>query len=451
MKIIPEKIPKKKLLTILSKSSNFGNLGMFVGAGFSKAVLNSEHNDIALSWGDLLEKASRNMSIKYNEIDIGGVGYPEVASKICDLHSTKYEVNYSKSLFKLKEEISALTSWYPEKKQREKYSGYLNDLIPNWIITTNYDLVLESLFTGKCLPLSPNESMCAPKGIVPIYHLHGIRSIPESIVITQEDYVSLFRPHEYRQIKLALTIKESTVLLLGYGLGDVNVLTALDWSKNVFSSSNENYPNEVIQVVRKTQPSSMAYRDRNGIFIYEVNDLDDFFIEFCKENRKYQEKETKNKETLAEFISSLEQASEASIGKFINDENYRAVRLNILAEFTLPVISGFISFLSEVYDELWKLAEPSGAFEAYNKNLIVQLDILTILKFNQIPPALLETIAYNLNRVGSYIGPNLGESRSANSTFNKRKGDLSEELITELKNIAEQHHYSSLKCLIRRI
>lgn len=446
-----EKFSKKRLLKILSESSDFGNLGMFVGAGFSKAVLNGGARNIALSWGELLEKASKKMSIKYDEIDIDGIGYPEVASKICELHSIKKSIEYSKSLFKLKEEISALTSWYPEKENREKYSVYLNDLLPNWIITTNYDLVIESLLTGKCLPLSPSESMCAPKGIVPIYHLHGVRSTPESIVISQEDYVSLFRPHEYRQIKLALTIKESTVLLLGYGLGDVNVLTALDWSKNVFSSSNENYPNEVIQVVRKENPSTKAYKDRNGILIYEVSDLDDFFEDFSKENRSYLTKKAKDEESLVEIISKLEEPSEALVGKFIDDEEFRLGILKVLAKFTSPVISGFISFLSEVFDELWKRAEPNCAFEAYNENLIVQLDMLTTLELEQIPPALLETIAYNLNRVGYYVGNGLGESHSANRTFIKRKGELSKEVVFELGNISEQHHYYHLESLIERI
>ncbi|EGQ8028850.1 SIR2 family NAD-dependent protein deacylase [Vibrio vulnificus] len=445
-----EKVTKKKILRTLSESSDFGNLGMFVGAGFSKAVLNSGIRNIALSWGELLEKAAGRMSIKYDELNIDGIGYPEVASKICELHSSKKDIEYSQSLFKLKEEISALTSWYPEKSQREKYSSYLNDLLPSWIITTNYDLVLESLFTGKCLPLSPDESMCAPKGIVPIYHLHGIRSTPESIVIAQEDYVSLFRPHEYRQIKLALTIKESTVLLLGYGLGDVNVLTALDWSKNVFSSSNENYPNEVVQVVRKENPSDKAYKDRNGILIYEVSDLDDFFEEFAEENEKYLAKKAKNEQSLQSVISKLEEPSDALVDKFIDDEEFRIGILEMLAKFTSPVISGFIYFLSEVFDELWKRAEPKGAFDAYDENLIVQLDILTTLKLEQIPPALLETVAYNLDRVGYYVGSGYGESHSANRTFNRRKSELSREVVLELKNISKQHFYSNLSNLIER-
>lgn len=442
---------KKELLKKISEASDFGNLGMFVGAGFSKAVLNSRVKNIALSWGELLEAASDKLSVKYDKIDINGVGYPEVASKICELHSLATGIDYHKSLFKLKEEIASLTSWYPEKNQREKYTEYLNNILPSWIITTNYDLVLESLFTGKCLPLSPKESMCAPKGIVPIYHLHGIRSRPESIVIAQEDYVSLFRPNEYRQIKLALTIKESTVLLLGYGLGDVNVLTALDWSKNVFSSSNENYPNDVIQVVKKDNPSTNVYQDRNGIYICEVNSLDDFFEDLTKINTKFLAEKIKKNKSLAEVISKIEDPSDALVNKFIDDKEFRLEILKVLAKFTSPVISGFISFLTVMFDKLWIRAEPNGAFSAYDENLIVQLDILTSLEFAQIPPALVEMIAYNLDRVGYYVGTGFGESHAAARTFKARKGELSKEVVDELENIALQHSYSGLYKLIRKI
>ena len=66
-------------------------------------------------------------------------------------------------------------------------------LSPTWIITTNYDLVLETLLTGKCKSLSPTNYLSAPRNIIPIYHFHGTRLDPNSIIVTQEDYIPLFR------------------------------------------------------------------------------------------------------------------------------------------------------------------------------------------------------------------------------------------------------------------
>lgn len=231
---LPESPSRQEVLVFISDSASYGNLGAFIGAGFSKAVLNDDSNEIALSWGELLEKASISLGVDYDGIWKTGVGYPEIASSVCKLHSEQVNCEYAHSLSLLKREIAALTSWYPDKEKRVKFSQYLECLSPSWVITTNYDMVIESLLTGKSIPLGPNDSLSAPTGVIPVFHLHGLRTNPEEIIILQEDYVALFRPIEYRQIKLALTIRESTTLLVGYGLGDVNVLTALDWSKNVF-------------------------------------------------------------------------------------------------------------------------------------------------------------------------------------------------------------------------
>ncbi|MDP0563303.1 MAG: hypothetical protein QS721_13645 [Candidatus Endonucleobacter sp. (ex Gigantidas childressi)] len=147
----------------------------------------------------------------------------------------------------------------------------------------------------------------------------------------------------------------------------------------------------------------------------------------------------------------LEKSTDTVIDEFIDDEKFRLDILKTLAKFTSPVISSFISFLSAVFDALWKRAEPNGAFDAYNQNLIVQLDMLNTLELEHIPPALLETIAYNLNRVGDYVGTTPGQSYEANETFDSRKSELSDKVVGELSNIAKQHNYQHLSSLIKRI
>ena len=441
---------KSELFDFISYSSDFGNLGLFIGSGFSKSVLNNEFNYIALSWDELLTKGAEKFEIEYSKIKKDGISYPDIATKICEEIAETKNIKYQEAVSKFKVEISDLTGWYPEKESREEYSDYLTNLDPSWIITTNYDLVLEILLTGKSVPFSPQESMCAPKDLTPIYHLHGIRSNPDSIVITQEDYVSLFRPNEYRQIKLALTIKESTVLLLGYGLGDINVLTALDWSNNVFGTKEENYPNEIIQIVKTDEPEDEPYRDKNKIVIYEVGQLQDFFVDYSKSNSIYKAQKQKADKLLSDLQEKLN-PDEALIDKFIDDQEYRKDILKRLANFPPLIISSFESFLNKVFDKTWKRSFPNGAFEGYNENLIVQLDILTTLKLEQIPPSLLGTLAYQLNGIGYYVGRDYGQSFSANDTFNSRKNELSEKIISELSNIARQHHYFYLHKLIRRI
>lgn len=445
---IPE---RNEVLEFLSHSATYGNLGAFIGAGFSKAVLNDGFDDIALSWGELLEKVSEALDVTYDHVRREGVGYPDIASQICQKYSEVSGKTYAQSLRRLKKEIAKLTSWYPNKEKRAEFSPHLSDLNFSWVITTNYDLVIESLLTGRSVPLGPNDPLIAPSGIVPVFHLHGVRTNPEDIIITQEDYVGLFRPTEYRQIKLALMIKESTMLILGYGLGDVNVLTALDWSKNVFKSESENYPNEVIQVVRKENPKEQPYRDKNSIIIIETSSLVTFFEEFSEVRKATLAEEKKQNIALIKLAKKLDDPDESMIEKFIDDVKFRKDVLKVLSTFSNDLISGFVSFLNKCIDETWARSEPKGAFQGYADNLTLILDILTSFSVKQIPPALFETTAYALHRVGYYVGHEYGKSFAAKDVWDKRSVDLSEEMVSELKSFATQHHYTYINRLCKSL
>ncbi|MFO6418938.1 SIR2 family NAD-dependent protein deacylase [Hylemonella sp. W303a] len=448
---LTESPTRQEALRFISDSASYGNLGAFIGAGFSKAVLNDEINEIALSWGELLEKASGKLGVDYGAISKTGVGYPEIATSICKLHAEHNRCDYTHSLSILKREIAALTSWYPDKEKREEFSKYLEILSPSWIITTNYDMVIESLLTGRSIPLGPNDSLSSPTGVIPVFHLHGLRTNPEEIIISQEDYVSLFRPSEYRQIKLALTIRESTTLLVGYGLGDVNVLTAIDWSKNVFKGGGATYPNDVIQVLRKDNPKEKPYRDKNGIIILETEEISEFFEEFIDVREVDLKEKDKERKDLEELAKKLDEPDGVMIEKFIDDEKFREEILTVLSKFNIHLISGFVSFLNKCIDETWTRSAPNGAFEGYNQNLKLILDILTSFPISRFPPALFQTAAYGLQRVGYYVGDEGGKSWSAKRTWEKRKKELSKEVVAELRSIADQHGYNYVERLAKTI
>ena len=451
MSNLPETLLRKEVLSFISKSATFGNLCSFIGSGFSKAVLNDESNKIALSWGELLKQAAVKLEIDYDSILKEGVGYPEIASTLCQKYSEKNSIVYDDALRRLKREVADVTSWYPDKDKREKFSAYLETLSPAWIITTNYDLVIESLLTGKAMPLGPNDPLAAPKGVIPVYHLHGIRTNPDEIIITQEDYVSLFRPNEYRQIKLALTIRESTTLFIGYGLGDVNVLTALDWSRNVFSGKNENYPHDVIQILRKSTPKEAPYRNKHGIVMLETNDLTSFFNELTEVRNNLLEKEREESERLKAIIDLLEDPAKSTIDQFIDDQKFRKQLLDVLSKFSIHLISSFVSFLIKCIDETWTRSSKRGVFDGYDQNLNIILDILTSFRFDQIPPALFQTTAYEMQRVCPYVGKAHGESWAALRTWGKRKSELSSEIILELTRIAIQQRHYHLKEFVESI
>ncbi len=59
-------------------SYNYGNLGMFIGAGFSKSIMESESQQ-ALGWFDLIKSTSKKLDIEFpDSADIIGMSLPEL-------------------------------------------------------------------------------------------------------------------------------------------------------------------------------------------------------------------------------------------------------------------------------------------------------------------------------------------------------------------------------------
>jgi hypothetical protein len=441
---------RDKILNNLAESSLYGNLGIFAGAGVSMAIMNDGCSNIALDWGKLLEQISLKFGIDYvKDICSIGLSYPEIATKLCKRIAIKEKIGYNNAVDKLKEKISELTSWYPDKSKRDEFYNLFNDLNLSWIITTNYDSILESILTGRAISLGPDDQLSAPKGFIPIYHLHGIRTNPSSIIITQEDYITLFRPNDYRHIKLPLTIKESTTLILGYGLGDINVLTALDWSKNVYKNVKRNHPNFLVQVLKKEEPSPSPYSDDNGIIIIETHDISDFLKELQDVIVKKTELETIQQNNIKAFEQSLKNPNKDDVERFIDDQNFRIDVIHLLADYKNYLITGFLEYLSKVIDVLWDRSSSDGAFYAYNQNLIVLLDILINSNINNMPPALLEMVVYNLNQLGSYIGNNFGQSFEASNTWESLKMKIPKDTVKEIRYIANSHSFYKVKDLFK--
>jgi hypothetical protein len=441
---------RSEVLRFLFHASNYGNLGLFIGAGFSKAIFSAEEDNVALSWSELLKAASEKMDVDLSKLKREGVSFPELASLLCNEHAATEGVSFQESLKILKNIICDATAWYPTEPSRSEYAQYISDLDPSWIVTTNYDQILECLMPGLSVSLGPDDSFSSRKGSIPIFHLHGIRTDPDRLIIAQEDYVSLFRPNEYRQIRLALTMKESTTCLLGYGLGDVNVLTALDWSKNVYRERKADYPHEVIQVLRKTKkPETDPYRSGSGILILETSEIADFCQEYSEAIVSLREKQLKQEQELRDVAAMLKASAPDDVTNFIDDGEWRQSILKGLKSFSLDLVAGFESFIEKCFAEVKRRSQINGAFHEYANNLHITLDLLTAFEWEDFPPALMPVVVNNFGRLAFYIGRRRGDSHAAAATWDERKGELSEGTVTELRALARQYGHSQLSALLK--
>lgn len=450
----------KDILELICSASISGNLGMFIGAGFTKAVLSDSDEYELYSWAELLKKCSKKMNIDIDIPDKNG-DYPIIASAMCKQYSSEESINYEDAVSFLKNSIAEYTNIYPSENSIETYQEYFRKISIDWITTTNYDTVLESIFIGRCLPIGPDECFINVKDLVPIYHIHGLRTTPDSIVITQEDYTSLFRPNDYRQSRLPFLIKESIVLMIGYGLGDINVITAVDWSKNVFTHISENYDTEIIQLLYTENPKDKPYRDSSGVLIIEIDELSsflDYLNEFYDEySLNYEQKQNK----VNDYISMFIPPNETNINKFIkNTDNLRKNTIKFIADLNSEfsyIYPNYISFLQVVIIELNIRSMPYGAFDAYDEKIKVLIDIFINLNIKKTPPNFFSLIAEAFDSVANYIDNQnstyhlSGYAWKATKTWHSNKSDIPQEIIDELLfySRSKKHHCTQLERLLK--
>jgi hypothetical protein len=274
---------RAQVIRWLATASSDERLGLFVGTGFSIAAT----NNLAPSFKKLLEQTARSFGLPAN-LDVAPFlqkSYPQIASQLLiELIKTGRSPEEANSLFR--RSIASLCNLMPNEKQRERFETALKLAAPSWIITTNYDLILEALMEHGRSVL-PNQSLFPSRTQVPIYHLHGHRYVPESIRITEEDYVSLLAPLDYQRLKLPLLFLESTTLLLGYALGDINVRAAMEWAQSFRGTKGLSLQpphGVVVQALFTDAPSDQPRVGPGGEIILEINDIPDLLEEIGMES-----------------------------------------------------------------------------------------------------------------------------------------------------------------------
>jgi SIR2-like domain len=93
------------------------------------------------------------------------------------------------------------------------------------LVTTNYDTLLsDHVLVGRFSRVFV-EGSTVPKANIGtnIFHLHGCISDPQSIVLTINDYFKFQHKDTYLSRKFFTLLQETTVIIMGYSLGDFNL------------------------------------------------------------------------------------------------------------------------------------------------------------------------------------------------------------------------------------
>lgn len=106
----------------------------------------------------------------------------------------------------------------------EEEISLLKKVVIDGIITTNWDLFLESTFKDFKSYIGQNQllfSQSVPIG--EIYKIHGCITLPDSLVATKEDYDYFQKRNAYLAAKLLTIFIEHPIIFLGYSISDPNI------------------------------------------------------------------------------------------------------------------------------------------------------------------------------------------------------------------------------------
>ena len=190
-----------------------GDLVVFVGAGISRLI-------DCPSWGEFADRVLQQLTPK-------GIDYHEL-SQIQGILDPKKRLSIAQIIEKKKmTKIDYRSILYVTRKEPDVYS-YLNSFNSSFV-TTNYEKFLSPISRS-----TQSEEMWRyyrrdqllgayldNNGVV--MHLHGCIDAPESMIITTRQYLDHYSSMEVQEF-LRYLFKRKTVLFLGYGLDEIEVL-----------------------------------------------------------------------------------------------------------------------------------------------------------------------------------------------------------------------------------
>ncbi|RZJ71531.1 SIR2 family protein [Flavobacterium sp.] len=214
---------------------------LFVGSGFSRRYLGLP------TWELLLVEACENLKLTkpYNFYKSNGdSNLPKVASligsefneiwwsypefeKSRERFEALAETKFSPLKFEISEMINSKTALITSEIV-EKEIKLLKKINIDGIITTNWDQLLEQTFSDFNRFIGQEELIFSELySIGEIYKIHGCSSKPNSLVLTEEDYLNFEGRNEYLAAKLLTIFIENPIIFIGYSLDDKNIQSIL--------------------------------------------------------------------------------------------------------------------------------------------------------------------------------------------------------------------------------
>lgn len=105
----PKSLSREDVFETICKAARSNTLGLFIGSGFTKAVLANDNEHKAYDWKELLRESCDRMGIERDVLN-EGMPYPQIASTICHEYVQTRKISLKDAERKLKMTIADLVN-----------------------------------------------------------------------------------------------------------------------------------------------------------------------------------------------------------------------------------------------------------------------------------------------------------------------------------------------------
>ncbi len=212
----------------------YNQLVIFVGAGVS-------FNSLIPKWSDLVKQIDLEINYSKNNICPKCKKKTNCSIKPCDeIKYTNEEMLRIPEYFYQHDKTPKHVNYYKLIKETLKCDSAISngldnlilDLLPHYIITTNYDELLEksdSTNTRLYTVIREDKNMLSLSKERKIIKMHGDINKNKSIVLKESDYINYEQKHPLITTFIKSLLLDHTFLFVGYSLNDNNLNLIIGW------------------------------------------------------------------------------------------------------------------------------------------------------------------------------------------------------------------------------
>lgn len=238
-------------------------LAVFVGTGLSMTA-NTKINKIP-SWGELIEELKTDLNSTDNDfLRIAQLFYLEFGA-------VKY--------------FEKIKSYFPDSIEPSSVHKILFKIAPEYIITTNWDTLLEKANNGMYELVRSDSELVQSSLRKKIIKIHGDFS-KNNIVFKEDDYLNYQYNFPLIENYIKSILTTHTVLFIGYSYNDVNLKHIINWLKK----HSDMLPPKYLFFYDEKQKNitvQRQYLSNHGITLLEIDKTEkDYFPELYNPKSK---------------------------------------------------------------------------------------------------------------------------------------------------------------------